>query len=237
MQSKEAEDIFGDDDNLNISVEEFIDPVKNSLDHNDNYEDDAIDNNNVDPSDITLKMYPSLRVPEVKDNSEVTNVISTLSTINVPDHPSCPFSMFSQYGPQDEDPIDVSNDVCEDPSNASTDVRAEEHNIATDLPPHPSAVPIQYDPRATGLTEAKNSRTASTADEEVFTKQLVDTVRSFLRKHLIAVVKPKNLFYEWPPSPMYSLCTDKDRLSLEKAIHVWKGKKSRCWPGFGYWNK
>jgi hypothetical protein len=31
MQAKEAEDIPGDDDNLNNSVEDLIDPVKNSL--------------------------------------------------------------------------------------------------------------------------------------------------------------------------------------------------------------
>ena len=73
---------------------------------------------------------------------------------------------------------DVSTDVHEDPSNAST-VRAEEHSTATDLPPHPSTVPIQYNPRATGLTEANNSRTASTADEEVFTMQLVDIFARF----------------------------------------------------------
>jgi hypothetical protein len=88
MQAKEAEDIPGDDDNLNNSVEDLINPVKNSLDQNDNYKDDSIDNNNVDPSDITLKMYPYLKVPEVKDNIEVTNVISILTTINVPDHPT-----------------------------------------------------------------------------------------------------------------------------------------------------
>ena len=96
MQAKEAEDVPGDDDNLNNSVEDLIHPVKNSLNLNDNYEDDSTDNNNVDPSDITLKMYPSLKGPEVKDNSEVTNVITILSTIKVPDHPTCPSAMFNQ---------------------------------------------------------------------------------------------------------------------------------------------
>ena len=102
-----------------------------------------------------MKCHPSLKVPEVKDNSEVTNIISILSNIKVPDHPSCPSAMFSHHNPQDEerstvqaedpskvspavrdeDPSDVSTDVREDPSNASTDVHAEEHNIATDIPP------------------------------------------------------------------------------------------------------
>jgi hypothetical protein len=99
-------------------------------------------------------MHPSLKVPEVKDNSEVKNVISILTTIKVPDHPTCPSAMFSHHGLRDEDrftvqsedpsnairdedPSDVRTDVREDPSNASTDVRAEEYSIATDLTPHP----------------------------------------------------------------------------------------------------
>jgi hypothetical protein len=166
MQAKEAEDIPGDDGNLNNSIEDLIDPVKNSLDQNDNYEDDNTDNYNVDPSDILVKCHPSLKFSEVKDNSELTNVISILSTIKVPDHPSCPSTMFSNQGPQDEDrstvqaedpsnaspavrdedASDVRTDVREDPSNARTDVCAEEHSIATDLPPplYPSSTtPVQ----------------------------------------------------------------------------------------------
>jgi hypothetical protein len=103
MQAMEEEDIPGDDDNLNNSVEELIDPVKNSLDQNENYEDESTDNTNVDPSDILMNCHPSLKVPEVKDNSEVTNVISILSTIKVPDHPYTPPLLVSNHGPQDED--------------------------------------------------------------------------------------------------------------------------------------
>jgi hypothetical protein len=140
MQAKEAEDIPGDDDNLNNAVEELIDPVKNSLDHNDNYEDDSIGNNNVDPSNITLKMFPSLKVPEVKDNMEVTNVISILTTINVPDHPTCPCTMFSHHGPQDEDRSTVQ---AEDPSKVTPAVRDEDpSDISTDVREDPSN--LQY---------------------------------------------------------------------------------------------
>jgi hypothetical protein len=111
-------DIPGDDDNLNNFVEEIIDSVKNSLDQNDNYEEESTDNNNAHPSDILMNCHPSLKVPEVKDNSEVTNIISILSTIKVPDHPSCPSSMFSNHGPEDED-----RSTAEDPSNANPAVR------------------------------------------------------------------------------------------------------------------
>jgi hypothetical protein len=115
----------------------------------------------------------------------------------------------------------------------------EDPSTATDLPPHPCAVPIQNDPFATGLTEAKNSRTASTEDEQVFTKKLVEIVRSFLRSHLINMVVPKNTFFVWPPCHnrlcMYS---DEARSNLEvtpkwwtgKLIDCWKGKYSKCGP-------
>ena len=117
-------------------------------------------------------------------------------------------------------PSNVFTDVRKDPSNASTDVRSEEHSTATDFPPHPSAVPIQYDLRATGLTEAKNSRTASTADEEVFTKQLVDIVHSFLRSHLLEMVRTK-----WSPSSKYFRM--KCEFAMGNLIYVlkwWTGK-------------
>ena len=233
MQTKEADNIPGDDDKLNNSVEELIDPVKNSLDQNDNYEEDS-DNNNLHPDDILRKIYPARNPPEVGDNIEVKNVISILTNIIVPDHPNCPSSIFSHEDRptvQAEDPSKVSPAVRdEDPSDVSADVR-EDPSTATDLPPHPSAVPIQYDPRATGLTEAKNSRTASTADEEVFTKQLVDIVRSFLRRHLILLVEPV-WYYEWPPGPAEwdRLCdhTDGSRNSLEGVLRSWTIKHSCC---------
>jgi hypothetical protein len=55
MQAKEAEDIPGDDDNLNNSVEELINPDKNSLDTNDNCKEDSSPNNNEDPLDTLMK--------------------------------------------------------------------------------------------------------------------------------------------------------------------------------------
>ena len=45
LQAKEAEDITKDDDNLNKSVEELINPTEHPLDPNDNYLNDPTNNN------------------------------------------------------------------------------------------------------------------------------------------------------------------------------------------------
>ena len=66
----------------------------------------------------------------------------------------------------------------------------------------------------------------------MFTKQLVDIVRSFLRSHLIEMVEPKNRYYEWPPGPevWYRICdhTCQVRDTLVNTIKWWKRKTFNC---------
>jgi hypothetical protein len=57
MQAKEAEDIPGDDDNLNSFVEDLIDPVKNSLNTNVNCKEDSTPNNVEDPLYILMCLH------------------------------------------------------------------------------------------------------------------------------------------------------------------------------------
>ena len=112
-------------DDLNSSVEDLIDPIKNRLDPNYNA-DEA--NNNIDPLD-TLQKPNSNLVPDTEGNKDVTDLTSILNSITVPDHPDCPSAMFrvtepSQV-PQADSPINVSTAGCaEDPSMSSMTPRS-----------------------------------------------------------------------------------------------------------------
>ena len=79
MHDNETIDTHEGDSNLNESVEALIDPVKNSIDLNDNEERDQA-SNNTEPLDNLLKATHNM-VPAVNGNEEVANVVKILTTI------------------------------------------------------------------------------------------------------------------------------------------------------------
>ena len=93
MQAKESD--IGDDDDLNSSVEDLIDPTKHPLDPNDNYDEG---NNNINPLDTQTKVFPKL-FAIVEGNNESINVNKTLITVSDHDHPVNPPAMASSNEP------------------------------------------------------------------------------------------------------------------------------------------
>ena len=112
-QDNLTSDTHDGDSNLNESVEAFIDPVKNSIDLNDNDGKDSSFNNNAKPLHNLLEATHKV-FPEVNGNEVVVNVMEILTTIPVtPD-------------PLSHDGVVNADGQAEVTSNDSTALRAED---------------------------------------------------------------------------------------------------------------
>ena len=72
------------------------------------------------------------------------------------------------------------------------------------LPPHPFAVPSQYDPLATGLTDtlAEDLRIASSENKTAFIEQIKKIVRSELETHFYFSLDPIGIHNFWSQDHM-----------------------------------
>ena len=150
------------DDNLNESVEELIDPVKNRLHTDGNGNEDSASNNNNEPLD-TLQTVTSNSVPDAEGNTEDMSVINILTT------------------------IPAGRVQAEGSSNDSTAVLAGDSSKVTTILPHPtSAIQSQYEPCDEDMAgvPTKDPRTVNTAERDAFTEHLRHIVGSWLEDTL-----------------------------------------------------
>ena len=150
------------DDNLNESVEDLIDPVKNRLHTDGNGNEDSASNNNNEPLD-TLQTVTSNSVPDAEGNTEDMSVINILTT------------------------IPAGRVQAEGSSNDSTAVLAGDSSKVTTILPHPtSAIQSQYEPCDEDMAgvPTKDPRTVNTAERDAFTEHLRRIVGSWLEEAL-----------------------------------------------------
>ena len=150
------------DDNLNESVEDLIDPVKNRLHTDGNGNEDSASNNNNEPLD-TLQTATSNSVPDAEGNTEDMSVINILTT------------------------IPAGRVQAEGSSNDSTAVLAGDSSKVTTILPHPtSAIQSQYEPCDEDMAgvPTKDPRTVNTAERDAFTEHLRHIVGSWLEQTL-----------------------------------------------------
>ena len=150
------------DDNLNESVEDLIDPVKNRLHTDGNGNEDSASNNNNEPLD-TLQTVTSNSVPDAEGNTEDMSVINILTT------------------------IPAGRVQAEGSSNDSTAVLAGDSSKVTTILPHPtSAIQSQYEPCDEDMAgvPTKDPRTVNTAERDAFTEHLRHIVGSWLEQTL-----------------------------------------------------
>ena len=98
MQDNESNETHEDDFNINESVKNLIDPVKNSLGTTETDDDgDLASNNNNDQ--LKTLIYGTIKpVSNVEGNEEIINVINFLTTITGPADPRFPDGLVNISG-------------------------------------------------------------------------------------------------------------------------------------------
>ena len=176
MQDNESNETHEDENNLNESVEDIIDPVKNSIGTTDSDDDGDLASNNNNDQLNTLTYGLTKPVPDVEGNEEIINVIKFLTTIPVPADPMFPDGVVNSSGHW------VRPAGWVHPKGSSADSSfsktGDPSELNTLLPP---ATQSQYSPSAEGMAGVltEDSTGVNNVEKEALIELLVCTVHYY----------------------------------------------------------
>ena len=199
-QDNLTSDTHDGDSNLNESVEAFIDPVKNSIDLNDNDGKDSSFNNNAKPLHNLLEATHKV-FPEVNGNEVVVNAMEIMTTIPVTPDPLSPDGVVNADG------------QAEVTSNNSTAVRAEDSSMKQ------STLPSGVESMA---AVPKDLRPTNTMERMAFTEFLQFMFRTKFHENM------RDILREPCSADEQAKYTKIQRADLEECLQEWRDKVTKC---------